>query len=207
MRHWNKEDLPDEYQHFLLVDPALTDDLRQEGCFTGVIYLMVDKYNRWYVREVYNIKANADQIADKLIDIIKRKSLNVVHIENRQMGALNYALIRKLREQNLNVKIEPLKDRGRAKTSRIEGLESVHSQGKLYLPTNDDPESAEKALEYQMIHFPKVHPLDLLDALSYGLDVVRAEWKPDKEKIRPEYITGTLANIDKQLDQLNKKYF
>ena len=153
------------------------------------------------------MKANTDEIVDKIIDIVIKRSLNFVHIENRQMGALNYVLLQKLREKNLNVSIEPLKDRGRAKTSRIEGLESVHSQGKLYLPINDDPESTEKALEYQMLHFPKVHPIDLLDALSYGLDVVRAEFKPDVKPITPEYVDGTLANLRKQIKEMNKKYF
>ena len=165
-------DLPDEYQHFLLVDPALTDDLRQEGCFTALIYLMIDKYNNWYVPELYNMKANADDIANQIIDIIIRRSLYYVHIEKRQMGALEYALNQKLRERGLNCSIEALTDKGRAKTSRIEGLEPLVRQKKLYINRSDDMRSPEKMLEYQMLHFPKVHPIDLLDALSYGCDIV-----------------------------------
>jgi hypothetical protein len=199
--------LPEEYQHFLLIDPALTDDLRQEGCFTALIYLQVDNLNNWYVPELYQLKANTDEVVNKIMDIVIRKKLYSVHIENRQMGALNYALNQKLREKNIQCKIEPLMDRGRAKTSRIEGLESIQRQCKLYLPYSDDLTTSAKALEYQMLHFPKVHPIDLLDALSYGLDVVRAEWKPDIIKIDPANISGTYAELERQIDEMNRKYF
>lgn len=200
-------DLPEEYQHFLLVDPALTDDLRQEGCFTGIIYLQVDRLNNWYIPELYNMKANTDEIVNKLIDIIIRRSLYYVHIEKRQMGALEYVLTQKLRERNIGCSIEALTDKGRAKTSRIEGLESVVRQNKLFINKNEDPRSAEYALEYQLMHFPKVHPIDLLDSLSYGLDVVRAEWKPDIVLQDPAEIPGTYANLDARFDRGNQKYF
>lgn len=168
---------------------------------------MIDKYNNWYVPELYNMKANADDIANQIIDIIIRRSLYYVHIEKRQMGALEYALNQKLRERGLNCSIEALTDKGRAKTSRIEGLEPLVRQKKLYINRSDDMRSPEKMLEYQMLHFPKVHPIDLLDALSYGLDVVRVEWKPDIIPVDPSQIAGTYAYLDAKIDRMNQKYF
>jgi len=195
-----------ERQHFLMIDPALTEDVRLEGCFTGIVYLVVDKKNNWYVEELHNMKATTDELVDKIYDIVTRKGLYKVHIEKAQMGALEYALHEKFRQTGRDCQVEPLKHAGRAKLARIEGLQPIVEQGKLWIKDYKDEEDPYFALEYQLNHFPKVHPIDLLDALAYGVDLVNPRFAEEILPTQPRDIQGTMANFRKRAKMTTKKY-
>jgi hypothetical protein len=147
--------------------------LKKEGIIddTGIVWIYVDELNNWYVKsegrpmdakEVLEYIFNVDTTAKNLEGIYIEKTM---FVEALQPFYKEYSKAR-----NQYPRLRYVETGGRNKENRIRGLQPKYEGGAIYHIKGEN-----NKLEDQLLRFPKLKHDDVLDALSYGLDVVRAK--------------------------------
>jgi predicted phage terminase large subunit-like protein len=148
----------------LTIDRAYSKDKTAD--YTAFVVVSVDQENNWYVRHAEQFKGTEQEIITKIFDMKAFYAPSRIGIEQKAFEyTIKPALDDEMRKRNMFFLIEPLKDAGRNKNTRIEGLiPRFETQSIFFLPNQTD-------LMDQLITFPKGIHDDIADALSYTLEL------------------------------------
>lgn len=136
--------------------------------WTGIVVVSVDRENIWYVRKAERFKGTEKELIDKIFDLRSYYKLSNMGIEQKAYEyTLKPYLEDEMRRRNDFFGIQELKDLGRRKTIRIEGLIPRYETGSLKFKKDQTD------LIDELITFPKGIWDDLADALAYHLDLAQ----------------------------------
>lgn len=165
-----------ELNHFVLIDRAYS--LEKTADFTGIIVLAVDRDNNWYVRMAERFKGTEKDLIDKIFGLYMYYNPIKFGIEQKAFDyTIKPALEDQMRARNTFFLVEGLKDLGKSKIVRIEGLVPRFESGSIYLKKD------QADLIDELIKFPRALHDDLLDALAYGLEVAVAGGERSRAKV------------------------
>jgi phage terminase large subunit-like protein len=134
--------------------------------FTGFTVVSVDQENNWYVRHAEQFKGTEGEIIQKIFDMKAFYHPQRIGIEQKAFEyTIKPALDDEMRKRNQFFLVEPLKDGGRNKNTRIEGLVPRFETKSIYL------KATQTALIDQLITFPKGIHEDIIDSLAYHLEL------------------------------------
>lgn len=152
---------------YLTLDRAYS--IEKTADFTGITVVSVDRDNNWYVRMAERFKGNEKQLIDRIFDLVSFYSPIKNGIEQKAFEhTLKGFLEDEMRRRNQFFKIEQLKDLGKNKNLRIEGLVPRYESGSIYFQRD------QVHLREEMERFPRGERDDLLDALAYQLVLAEA---------------------------------
>lgn len=136
--------------------------------FTGIIVNSVDSENTWYIRMAERFKGNEKELITKIFDLKEYYHPIRFGIEQKAYEyTLKPALDDEMRKRNDFFAVIELKDLGRSKNIRIEGLVPRFETGSVYIKKDQTD------LIDELIMFPKAVHDDLADALAYQLEIAR----------------------------------
>ena len=126
----------------------------------------MDTDNNWYVVQAERFKGTEKELIDKIFDLKAYYNPVKIGIEQKAFKyTLEPALKDEMRRRNTFFLVEELKDLGKAKNVRIEGLVPRFESGSIYLRQD------QADLIDELIKFPKAMHDDLIDALAYQLTI------------------------------------
>jgi len=137
---------------------------------TGIIIVSVDNENYWYLRKAERFKGNEKEVIDKIFDLKSYYNPVKIGIEQKAFEyTLKPTLEDEMRRRDIFFGIDELKDRGKSKNLRIEGLLPRFESGTIFLLKNQTD------LIDEMITFPFGIHDDLIDSLSYQLEIASSD--------------------------------
>lgn len=165
---------------FITVDPALSRGEKSDN--TGIVVNKVVD-GKWYILRAYKIRCNPTELVDELFYLADRYKPHEIGIEDIMYTAgLEYDATRRMQETGKWFRMTKLKHRNRMKTERIRALIPLFERGNI-LMSEDTQE-----LQDELSQFPLGKHDDVLDALAYQLDIVKAarEYTGSRTLERPE---------------------
>jgi predicted phage terminase large subunit-like protein len=172
----DKEILGRNFRTFITIDRSYS--LEKTADFTAFVVVSVDRENRWYVRLAERVKGTEKELIEKIFDLHSYFTPELFGIEQKAYKyTIKPALDDEMRKRNVFFRCEELKDMGRSKNVRIEGLIPRFEAGSVYLK-RDQTDMID-----ELIKFPKGIHDDLVDSLSYQLEIsAGAAFKGQKSK-------------------------
>lgn len=132
--------------------------------FTGITIVSVDRDNNWYVRLAERFKGDEKQLIDRIFELQAAFNVDKTGIEQKAFEyTLKGYIDDEMRRRNQFFKIEGLKDLGKSKTLRIEGLIPRYVSGSIYFKED------QLYLREELERFPRGEFDDLADSLAYQL--------------------------------------
>jgi predicted phage terminase large subunit-like protein len=151
--------------NFVTIDRAYSTERTADA--TGIVVVSVDKENNWYVRMAERFKGTESELINKIFDLHSYFHPQKIGIEQKAFNyTLKPTLEDEMRKRNQFFLVTELKDLGRKKTIRIEGLIPRFETGSIFL-RQDQTELID-----ELIKFPASKHDDLADALAYQLEMV-----------------------------------
>lgn len=165
IKYFEEKDLSSKSVNtFITIDRAYS--LEKTADSTGIVVLSVDRENMWYVRSAERFKGTEQELINKIFDLKGYYNPLRIGIEQKAFQyTIKPALEDEMRKRNFLFLVEELKDLGRNKNVRIEGLIPRFETGSIYLKKD------QLDLIDELIKFPKGIHDDLIDALSYHLEI------------------------------------
>lgn len=153
---------------FILVDPALSLDKTAD--YTAIVVVGIDPEGYIFIIDIVRERMEPSRIIDTIIGLVSTYNVIDVGIE---MIAFQKSLAYSLRQDPRFIRrpfhISELKPQERSKTERIKGLQPLYEQGKIW----HNPRLANNIyLEDELVRFPGGTHDDIIDALSYSLDLM-----------------------------------
>ena len=153
---------------FLVIDPALSQDKTAD--FTAMVVVGVDEYNLIYILDIVRERLSPNALIDGIIRLVEKWQIVDVGIE---MVAFQKTIAYSLRDDERFKRrpfhISELKPNERSKHERIKGLQPLYENGKIY---HGKHLSNTLYLEDELVRFPRGTKDDIIDALSYVLDLI-----------------------------------
>ncbi len=151
---------------FITIDRAYST--AKTADWTGIIVVSVDVENYWYIRLAERFKGTEKELIDKIFDLRSYYKPVRMGIEQKAYEyTLKPYLDEEMRRRDEFFGVQELKDLGRRKTIRIEGLIPRYEIGTIKFKKDQTD------LIDELITFPKGVWDDLADALAYQLDMAR----------------------------------
>ena len=152
-----------DFRTYITIDRSYS--LEKTADFTAIVVVSVDKENKWYIRMAERFKGTEKDIIEKIFDLHSYFHPELFGIEQKAFKyTLKPALDDEMRKRNAFFKCIELKDLGRGKNVRIEGLIPRFESGSVLLKRDQTD------LIDELIKFPKGVHDDLIDALAYQLE-------------------------------------
>lgn len=170
---------------FMTVDPAIS--LTNEADFTAIVTVGVDEFGLVYVLDIQRIKVRPSELIDKIFELYKIFRPIKIGIEDVAFQkTLQYSIQERMRETGEYLPIEPIRPQNRTKDQRIRGLQPLYANARVqhykfgnYL----------KDLEEELLRFPRGKHDDVIDALSYCLDLMfPAKRKKSSRQSKRKYL-------------------
>lgn len=165
---------------FITVDPALSRGEKSDN--TGIcVNKVVD--GKWYILNAYKIRCNPTELVDELFYLAERYQPHEIGIEDIMYTAgLEYDATRRMQETGKWFRLTKLKHRNRVKTERLRALIPLFERGNIVMSEHT------QELQDELSQFPLGKHDDVLDALAYQLDIVKAtrEYTGSSALVRPE---------------------
>lgn len=160
----DKELLTKDVRTFITIDRSYS--LEKTADFTAFVVVSVDRENKWYVRMAERVKGTEKELIDKIFDLKGYYNPEMFGIEQKAFKyTIKPALEDEMRKRNIFFKVEELKDLGRGKNTRIEGLIPRFESSSVFLKRDQTD------LIDELIKFPKGIHDDLIDSLAYQLEI------------------------------------
>lgn len=152
--------------YFTMVDPAIGQ--KKDSDKTAIVTIAVDQFNNWFLRNIIWGHMLPNEIIGSIFDTWEGYHQKKIGIElTAYQKSLQYALHDEMRRRNIFLPIVELKA-DKAKSERIEGLIPRYANGTIFhlqqCPYRD-------MLEEELVWFPRGKHDDIVDALSYGLQI------------------------------------
>lgn len=167
---------------YITVDRAYS--LAKTADFTGIIVTSVDEQNNWYIREAIRFKGLDNELIKFLFELHRQYKPLKVGIEQKAFEyTFKPTLDNAMRENNNFFIVEQLKDLGRNKALRIEGLLPRYESGSIYFKRE------QVSLVEELMMFPLAEHDDLSDALAYTLELAEKREKTSEAQNNFESIS------------------
>ena len=136
---------------------------------TGIVVVSVDKENKWYIQMAERFKGTESQLITKIFDLYSYWTPRKIGIEQKAFQyTLKPTMDDEMRKRNTFFTIEELKDLGRSKNVRIEGLAPRFETESIFMRKDQTD------LTDELIRFPSAPHDDLIDALAYMLELAES---------------------------------
>ena len=153
--------------NYLMVDRAYSKEKTADA--TGIILISVDIDNNWYVRIAERLKGTEKEIIDRIFDLKGGFGFIKAGIEQKAFKyTIKPSLEDEMKRRNEFFQVVELKDLGKSKNMRIEGLVPRFEAGTIFI------KQEHKDLIDELVTFPKGIHDDLADSLAYGLVIAQA---------------------------------
>lgn len=175
-----------ELNRYLLIDPAIS--LEQKADFTAMMMVGIDRYSNIYVLDIVRDHLAVDGIINAIFQQYERWHPQAVAIE--EIGfqrTLRYSLSQEEQKRKKFLNVIELKPNTRTKDQRIKGLQPQYANGKV-LHNRDLIYNI--YLEDELLRFPRGKHDDLIDSLSYALDVIHPPVKRISRQRGHKYLYG-----------------
>jgi len=186
-RYYDPTDLRGaEMNKYLLIDPAISQE--KEADYTAMIVVGIDNQSNIYVLDIVRERMLPSQIINEIFRLNERWHPQTTGIE--EVGfqrTLRYTLQKEMQQRKKYINITELKPRSRSKVERIKGLQPQYANGKV-LHCRDLVFNI--YLEDELLRFPRGKHDDMIDALSYYLDLVHPPVPPRNSNRRQKYLYG-----------------
>lgn len=148
----------------ITIDRAYSLDKTADA--TGIIVNSVDDQNNWYIRSAERFKGTEKDLIDKIFGLYMYFNPVKFGIEQKAFDyTIKPALEDEMRKRNTFFLVEGLKDLGKSKVVRIEGLVPRFESGSIFIKRDQTD------LIDELIKFPRGLHDDLIDALAYQLEI------------------------------------
>lgn len=173
--------VPDDIHVYAAVDIAMSLDADADRSAIAVIG--VDTANNIYLLDIQAGRWSSHELKERILDVCMAYPLTLLGIEKTTASWHFVESFREImRVRNVFVPFEELKPSGRAKQLRIEAyILSAIQQNRLYLSRNFDE------LIQEAVNFPNGKHDDLLDALSYSIEMAFSRPREGKAESISEY--------------------
>ncbi len=182
----------------MLVDPASADEnvkTRSSYARTGIVIVACDPWGRRFVLDCWAGKANPDDVIQQIWRLASKWKVTRVGIEEVTFSIVyQYWLQREAQRRGEYLSIQPLKPKGRHKEDRITQLIPGFQRGFYYLNAKERDVGL---LKREYLDYPYAQTRDLMDALAYNEEVLKA---PET----PSVLTGRDREDDEY--RLNRKH-
>jgi phage terminase large subunit-like protein len=156
--------------HYIAIDRAYSLD--KVADFTGIVVIATDQENNWYVKLAERFKGTEKDLISKIFDLKHYFDPIMIGIEQKAFEfTIKPALDDEMRKRNDFIRVEELKDLGKNKNIRIEGLIPRFESGTVYLKRD------QVNLLDELMQFPRGIHDDLIDALAYLLSLAQQAGK------------------------------
>lgn len=161
---------------FMTIDPAISEEKSSD--YTAMVVVGVDEFNNWYILEVVREHYNPSQLINKVFDLYRKYTPLEIGLEQVAFQkALRFYMNEEMRKNNVFLPIKELKvDNQIGKDVRIRGLIPRYENGTIF---HRKGAFWVDNLEDELLRFPKTPHDDIIDALSYQLQLTF----PRKRKI------------------------
>lgn len=160
---------------FLLVDPAFSAD--KSADYTAMVVVGVDEANFIYILDILRARVSPNGLIDAIIQMVENWKIMDVGLETVAFQkTIAYSLRQDPRFLRRPFHITEVKPNERSKEQRIKGLQPLYENGKIY---HNKLLANNIFLEDELVRFPLSRNDDIIDALSYSLDMIF----PAKQKI------------------------
>ena len=153
---------------FLTIDPAIS--LQKDADYTAMVVSAQDENGYIYILDIVRSRLSPSDIINEIFRLRDKWDLVDIGIEDVAFQkALAYSLREDERFKRHPFHITELKPNERAKDQRIKGLQPLYENGKIIhnrLLANNI------YLEDELVRFPRGTHDDIIDALSYVLDII-----------------------------------
>ncbi len=168
-----------------MVDPAIGQLKSSDK--TAIVTIGVDEFNNWFVRNIIWGQMLPNEIINHIFNNWEAYHPKKIGVEfTAYQKSLQYGLHDEMRRRNLFLPLAELKA-DRSKAERIEGLIPRYANGTIFhlqqCPHRD-------ILEEELVWFPKGKHDDIIDALSYGLQIAL----PSRKKETKWHATRHISN-------------
>jgi len=153
---------------FTAIDPAIS--LSKEADFTAMITVGIDQWGNLFVLDIVRGKFTPTQMIHEIFKIGERWHPNEIAIEDVAFQkTLSYSMREEMKKRNRYLPMTEVKPGDRTKDQRIKSLQPLYANGKIFhckdvINTN--------YLEYELSHFPRAKNDDIIDAMSYTVDLL-----------------------------------
>lgn len=152
---------------FITVDPAIS--IEKDADYTGMVVTGVDEFGLIYVVDVVRKRFKPSELINEIFRLNQMYHPINIGIEDvAYQKSLQYALSEEMARRNEFLPLKPLRPGGKNKDQRIRGLQPLYANGRILHNKNLD---GTKYLEEELIRFPRAKHDDIIDALSYMLDL------------------------------------
>ena len=153
---------------FLVIDPALST--AKDADYTAMVIVGQDEYGILYILDIVRGRFSPHDIIEKMIGFAREWNISDIGIE---MVAFQKTLAYSLREhpsfKRQPFHITEVKPNDRTKEYRIKALQPLYENGKIY-HNKSHPNTI--YLEDELVRFPLGAHDDIIDAVSYCLDLI-----------------------------------
>lgn len=159
-------EIPKDLYITITIDPAISLDTK--GDYTGIIVCGTDSRECIYVLEALNLKVSATDLIDTIFYLNDKWKPNAIGLEVvAYQKSLKYFLESdELKRGKFLPLVELKTDTRKSKFLRIQALQPYFERGQIIIKEDM------KELKEQLETFPKSSHDDLLDALSYQLQII-----------------------------------
>jgi len=158
-------------RNYIAIDRAYSKEKSADS--TGITVVGIDQLNNWYVRQAERFKGTEHELISKIFDLKDYYKPVKIGIEQKAFEyTIKPTLDGEMRRRNEFFIVEELKDLGRNKNIRIEGLIPRFESGSIFLKKDQID------LIDELVRFPKAAHDDLSDSLSYHLDLSKNVNRP-----------------------------
>lgn len=169
---------------FLLIDPALS--LSKEADYTACVVVAQDQYGYIYILDIIRARMSPSDIINEVFRLRDRWNLVDIGIEQVAFQkTLAYSMREDLRFKNRPFHITELKPQERSKDQRIKGLQPLYENGKIL---HNKLLANNIYLEDELIRFPRSTHDDIIDALSYIVDIIYPARQKAGREVRHKYL-------------------
>ena len=160
---------------FMTIDPAISQERTAD--YTAMVVVGVDEQNYLWIMDILREKLLPHEIINRIFEMKEKWNLSDIAIETvTYQKTLAYTLREQMRIRKKYFHITELNPQNRSKDERIKGLQPLYENGKIihnkYLTNN-------YFLEDELTRYPFAKHDDVVDALSYMLDIIY----PARQKI------------------------
>lgn len=153
---------------FVAVDPAIS--MEKTADFTAIVVVSVDMFSNIYIRKIIREKISPSVLIDYIFKIWEEYHPQEIAVEDvAYQKALQYYLTEEMNKRQIWLPIKLVKPANRSKDQRIQGLQPLYANSKIY-HAKIIPNIGQ--LEDELLRFPRGKHDDVIDALSYMLDIM-----------------------------------
>jgi predicted phage terminase large subunit-like protein len=150
-----------------MIDPAISTE--KEADYTAMVVVGVDEFGLVYILDIVRDRLSPNELINEVFRLASIYSPIKIGIEDVAFQkSLQYSLNEEMNRQNRYLPIQPLRPAGRNKDQRIRGLQPLYANGRIL---HSKHVNKIEFLEDELLRFPRGKHDDIIDALSYMLDI------------------------------------